>query len=188
AGGGRRVAYRAPLIAGLGDRGESASLHLYGLDHHLTAPSTAEFDDVVAQSVYFEQTIAEYSEEIRFAAERAHLDCAPSIAMDEWNNRHMESVELDEPVPAPDGGFEPRGTGAVEDRKRVNRHSPRTLADALMYSGVFHAIHRAAGREVPVTMANAVNLINANGILRSEEHTSELQSRFDLISCILPDK
>jgi len=164
--GWEKEAYTDALIAGLGDQVEAVSLHLYGLDHHLTDPSTAEFDDVVAQSAYFEQTIAEYSDEILFAAERAHLDSVPSIAMDEWNNRHMESVELEEPVPAPGGGFEPRGTGAVEDRKRVNRHSPRTLADALMYSGVFHAIHRAAGRDVPVTMANAVNLLNANGILQ----------------------
>lgn len=164
--GWEKEAYTDTLIAGLGDQVQAVSLHLYGLDHHLTDPSTAEFDAVVSQSVYFEQSISEYADEIRFAAERAHLDSAPSIAMDEWNNRHMESVELDEPVPAPGGGFEDRGTGDIEDRKRVNRHSTRTLADALMYSGVFHAIHRAAGHDVPVTMAGAVNLINANGILQ----------------------
>ncbi|MGP9539155.1 alpha-L-arabinofuranosidase C-terminal domain-containing protein [Brachybacterium sp. AOP43-C2-M15] len=164
--GWEREAYTEKLISGIGDQADAVSLHLYGLDHHLTDPSETEFDDVVAQSVHFEQTIAEYADEILFAAERAHLESVPSIAMDEWNNRHMESVELEDPVPARDGGFEPHGTGGVEDRKRVNRHSPRTLADALMYAGVFHAIHRAAGHDVPVTMANAVNLINANGILQ----------------------
>lgn len=164
--GWEKEQYTEALIAGLGDQVEAVSLHMYGLDHHLTDPSPSEFEDVVAQSVYFEQTISAYADEILFSAERAHLDAVPSIAIDEWNNRHMQSVELGEPVPAPDGGFEPTGTGAVEDRKEVNRHSSRTLADALMYSGVFHAIHRAAGHDVPVSMANAVNLINANGILQ----------------------
>lgn len=164
--GWEKEQYTEALIAGLGDQVQAVSLHMYGLDHHLTDPSPAEFEDVVAQSVYFEQTIAAYADEILFSAERAHLDSVPSIAIDEWNNRHMQSVELGEPVPAPGGGFEPTGTGAVEDRKEVNRHSSRTLADALMYSGVFHAIHRAAGHDVPVSMANAVNLINANGILQ----------------------
>ncbi|WP_193106047.1 alpha-L-arabinofuranosidase C-terminal domain-containing protein [Brachybacterium sp. FME24] len=164
--GWEREEYTEKLISGLGDRVDAVSLHLYGLDHHLTDPSESEFDDIVAQAVYFEQTIAEYADEIAFVAGRAHLDSAPTIAMDEWNNRHLESAELSEPVPAADGGFEPHGTGRIEHRKRVNRHSPRTLADALMYSGVFHAIHRAAGHEVPVTMANAVNLLNANGIMQ----------------------
>lgn len=164
--GWERESYTDTLIAGIGDRVDAVSLHLYGLDHHLTDPSAAEFEDVVSQSVYFEQTISAYADEILFAAERAHLESVPSIAMDEWNNRHMQSVELGEPVPAADGGFEPSGTGAVEDRKEVNRHSTRTLADALMYSGVFHAIHRATGHDVPVSMASAVNLINANGILQ----------------------
>lgn len=164
--GWEREAYTEALIAGLGDRVDAVSLHLYGLDHHLTDPSEAEFHDVVAQSVYFERTIGDYADEILFAAERAHLERVPSIAMDEWNNRHMESALLPEPVPAADGGFEEHGTGAVDDPKRVNRHSTRTLADALLYAGVFHAIHRAAGHEVPVTMANAVNLVNANGILQ----------------------
>lgn len=164
--GWEREEYTEKLISGLGGEVESVSLHLYGLDHHLTDPSEAEFDDIVAQAVYFEQSIAEYADEIALVADKAHLDRAPTISMDEWNNRHMESAELSEPVPAPEGGFVPHGTGEVEDRKRVNRHSPRTLADALMYSGVFHAIHRAAGHEVPVTMANAVNLLNANGIMQ----------------------
>lgn len=164
--GWEREEYTEKLIAGLGDQVDAVSLHLYGLDHHLTDPSEAEFDDIVAQSVHFEQEIAAYADEIAFVADRAHLDRAPTIVMDEWNNRHMESVELSEPVPAAQGGFEAHGSGSIGDRKRVNRHSSRTLADALMYSGVFHAIHRAAAHEVPVTMANAVNLINANGILQ----------------------
>ncbi|PCC37900.1 alpha-N-arabinofuranosidase [Brachybacterium alimentarium] len=164
--GWEREEYTEKLISGLGDQVDAVSLHLYGLDHHLTDPTEAEFDDILAQPVHFEQEIAAYADEIAFVADRAHLDRAPTIVMDEWNNRHMESAELSEPVPAAQGGFEPHGTGRIEDRKRVNRHSSRTLADALMYSGVFHAIHRAAAHEVPVTMANAVNLINANGILQ----------------------
>lgn len=45
---------------------------------------------------------------------------------------------------------------------RVNRWSPRTAADALFYAGVFHALQRLSGHSVPVSMANTVNLINAN--------------------------
>lgn len=48
---------------------------------------------------------------------------------------------------------------------RVNRWSPRTLADALFYAGVFHTLHRGAGLPVPPTMANTVNLVNANGLV-----------------------
>lgn len=164
--GWERQEWTREVISGLGDQVDAVSLHWYGLDHHLTEASAAEFEAIVSQSVHLEQTIAAYSDEIVDVAGRAQLDSVPSIVLDEWNNRHMESVQLPEPVPAADGGFEPHGTGARGDRKRVNRHSTRTLADALMYAGVFHAIHRAAGRDAPVTMANAVNLISANGILQ----------------------
>ena len=165
--GSPRQEWTREVVTGLGDRVDAFSLHLYGLDHHLVAPTVDEFDAVVAQAVYFEHAIGDYADEIAAVAARAHLDRLPGIALDEWNNRHLEPVSWPEPVPGADGGTAPRPTPPADgDALRVNRHSTRTLADALLYAGVFHAIHRAAGHDVPVTMANAVNLINANGILQ----------------------
>lgn len=168
ASGWERQQWTDTVVAGLGDTVDAFSLHLYGLDHHLVTPTEAEFDAVVAQAVYFDQTIQDYSDEIRDVAARSHVDGPLGIVMDEWNNRHLEPAVWPEPVPEAGGGYvdrreaEPDARGAV----RVNRHSPRTLADALMYAGVFHAMHRSARREVPVTMANVVNLVNANGVLQ----------------------
>ncbi|GAA4212404.1 alpha-L-arabinofuranosidase C-terminal domain-containing protein [Actinocatenispora rupis] len=165
--GSPRQQWTEAVVAGLGDRVDAFSLHLYGVDHHLTTPTVDEYDAVVSQSVYFEHAIGEYADEIAAVATASHLDRPPGIALDEWNNRHLEPSGWPEPRPGDDGGTAARDTPAGErTRVRVNRHSTRTLADALMYAGVFHAIHRAAGHEVPVTMANTVNLVNANGILQ----------------------
>lgn len=165
--GSPRQQWTQTVVAGLGDRVDAFSLHLYGIDHHLTTPTAEEFDAVVAQSVYFEHAIGDYADEIAAVAAAAHLDRPPSIALDEWNNRHLEPVTWPEPRPGTDGGIAERQTPAADgEAVRVNRHSTRTLADALMYAGVFHAIHRATAHDVPVTMANAVNLVNANGILQ----------------------
>jgi alpha-N-arabinofuranosidase len=159
------------VVAGLGDQVDAVSLHLYGVDHHLQAPTVDEFDAVVSQPLFFEDAIGDHAELIADAAARSHVDRPLAIALDEWNNRHLEPASLPEPQPARDGGFVGRGSGTgpgsgAGGPVRVNRHSSRTLADALMYGGVFHALHRAARAEVPVVMANAVNLINANGILQ----------------------
>lgn len=51
----------------------------------------------------------------------------------------------------------------------MSRYSPRTLAEAVFCSRVFHAMHRTATSQVPVTMANTVNLVNANGVLAVRE-------------------
>lgn len=165
--GWERQAWTDTVVRGLGAQVDAFSLHLYGLDHHLVDPSEHEFDQVVAQSLYFEHTIEEYGDEIASVATSAHVDRPLGIVMDEWNNRHLEPSGWPEPRPGGRGGAVDRGVlGEDGSARRVNRHSPRTLADALMYAGVFHAMHRAAAREVPVTMANAVNLVNANGILQ----------------------
>jgi alpha-N-arabinofuranosidase len=156
------------VVRGLGDKVDAFSLHLYGVDHHLVDPSEHEFDQVVAQSLYFEQSIGAFADEIARTAASAHIDRPLGIVMDEWNNRHLEPSSWPEPEPGARGGTADRGRldPDHDSRRRVNRHSPRTLADALMYAGVFHAMHRAAGHEVPVIMANAVNLVNANGIIQ----------------------
>lgn len=158
------------VTVGLGDLVDEVSLHLYGASRHLTDPSRAEFDAVVAQAVYVEQAIAECADTI--ARARDPRGRPLGIALDEWNMRHLEPDSWPEPAPGPDGGIadrtvppEDRGDPGDPARWRVNRYSPRTLADALFHAGVIHAMHRTAGREVPVTMANTVNLVNANGVL-----------------------
>ena len=105
--------------------------------------------------------------QIHSLAVRAHIERPLAISMDEWNIRHLAPTEWGEPEPTADGGFSYPNTDTPirTPRWRVNRHSPRTLADALFYAGVFHAIHRASQLPVPVAMANTVNLINANGLI-----------------------
>lgn len=161
------------VVAELGDQVDWVSLHLYGASRHLVDPSVAEYEAVVAQARYVEQAICDQSELIAATTAR-HGERRPiGIAMDEWNIRHMEPAAWDEPQPGADGGFAPREQPDVEGLtdadgsalRRVNRYSSRTLADALFYGGAFHAMHRASALEVPVTMANTVNLVNANGLL-----------------------
>ncbi|WP_420113516.1 alpha-L-arabinofuranosidase C-terminal domain-containing protein [Pseudactinotalea sp.] len=161
------------VVAELGHQVDSVSLHLYGASRHLVDPSVAEYEAVVAQARYVEQAICDQSELIAATRPR-HGERRPiGIAMDEWNIRHMEPGAWPEPQPGADGGFADReqpeleGAADADGRalRRVNRYSSRTLADALFYAGVFHAMHRASALEVPVTMANTVNLVNANGLL-----------------------
>ena len=156
------------VVAGLGDVLDWVSLHLYGASRHLVDPSVAEYEAVVAQSRYLEQAICDTSELIAATAAR-HGDRRPlAIAMDEWNIRHVEPAAWPEPQRGADGGIAPRDLPDTDDvaaPHRVNRYSSRTLADALFYAGAFHAMHRASTLPVPVTMANTVNLVNANGLL-----------------------
>ncbi len=160
--GSDRDDWTEAVVSGLGDVVDYVSLHLYGASRHLTDPSEAEFDAVVAQSLYVERAIHDQAETIR----RMHRHDGPlAIAMDEWNIRHVEPAAWPEPEPGADGGIAPRELTTGSAELRVNRYSPRTLADALYYAGVFHAMHRAAQLDVPVGMANTVNLINANGLL-----------------------
>ena len=89
------------------------------------------------------------------------------MSLDEWNIRHVEPAAWPDPQPSADGGTVARDVDGLPTAPahRVNRWSPRTLADALFYAGVFHALHRAGGRHVRVAMANTVNLLNANGVI-----------------------
>ncbi|MEJ5867001.1 alpha-L-arabinofuranosidase C-terminal domain-containing protein [Pseudokineococcus sp. 5B2Z-1] len=152
------------VVEGLGEDVDLVSLHLYGASRHLTGSTRAEFGAVVAQPQFFEDAIRDQAETIRQAQQGR--DRPLGIAMDEWNIRHLEPAGWPEPQPGEDGGVAPRATsGAGGEGWRVNRYSPRTLADALFYAGVFHAVHRASQLPVPVAMANTVNLVNANGLL-----------------------
>lgn len=155
------------VVAGLGNQVDYVSLHLYGLSRHLVDPSSAEFDAVVAQSVSFEREIIDFSHRISRTAAEHGITRPLGIALDEWNIRHLEPASWPAPQPGPDGGVGERTTGgeAASAPYRVNRASQRTLADALFYAGVFHALHRSARLAVPVSMANTVNLINANGLI-----------------------
>jgi alpha-L-arabinofuranosidase len=173
-----------PVVAGLGDVVDFVSIHLYGAALHRTlgtGPDAAatgaeearadEFAAIAAQPAYFEAELAAASDLIASTPTVHGPKRALAIALDEWNIRHLEPAVGPEPEPADDGGstldgapVDPAGA-AAGSRWRVNRYSSRTLADALFYAGVFHALHRAAGRAVPVRMANTVNLVNANGLL-----------------------
>lgn len=154
------------VVRGLGSLAHYTSLHLYGATPLDATDSSTEFDEIVSQPLYFEQQIAAYQEMVERAASSAGLESAPQIAMDEWNIRHVEPASWPEPRRGDDGGMAPRDLAAGDPGpgRRVNRYSPRSLADALFYAGVFHAVHRTAGAAVPVTMTNPVNMVNAHGL------------------------
>lgn len=144
------------------------SVHLYGASTHLVTGD--DYDAVVAQPVFFETQLAEFSEQVTDAAARAGVDRPLGLALDEWNVRHLEPVSWPAPQAGADGGIAPREIDPISSadtpgRMRVNRWSPRTTADALCYAGVINALHRLSGLPVPVTMANPVNLVNANGLI-----------------------
>ena len=166
------TAWTEEVVAGLGDVVDHVSLHLYGASRHLTDPSLAEYEAVVAQSAYVEQVIAQTSDHVARAAAEHGIARPLSIALEEWTVRHLEPASWPEPAMGDDGGTAQREIDGSEDaagvppaRCRVNRYSSRTLADALFYAGVFHAIARAAQRAVPVGLATTVNLVNANALL-----------------------
>lgn len=165
--GQERESWLEPVVAGLGQVADYFSLHLYGASRHLIDPSPAEYAAVVGQALFFEQAIVEFSQHVHGLAARHRIERPLAISMDEWNMRHVEPRSWPDPLPGDDGGTAPRELPEQTEEipTRVNRHSPRTLADALFYAGVFHALHRAAQLPVPVTMANTVNLINANGLI-----------------------
>ncbi|MFD7155025.1 alpha-L-arabinofuranosidase C-terminal domain-containing protein [Kribbella sp. NPDC059898] len=154
------------VLRAVGNQIDYLSFHLYGATTQLI-DGAAEYDAIVAQSLYFEQQIAQYSDLVGALAARTGVDRPLGLAMDEWNIRHVEPASWPEPQPSDDGGTVARDVDGLSTHpaQRVNRWSPRTLADALFYAGVFHALHRAGAREVPVTMANTVNLLNANGVI-----------------------
>ena len=172
--GSDSTAWTEAVVEDLGDVVDYVSLHLYGGSEHLVRPTPEEFDAVVAQAVFFEEEIQRCSHVIREAQSRAGSTRPLAIALDEWNMRHHEPSSWPEPLPGEDGGIADRplaphdgdlSADGTVTAHRVDRYSPRTLADALFYAGVFHVIHRTSQLPVPVGMANTVNLVNANGLL-----------------------
>ena len=156
-----------PVLEQTADLVDYLSLHLYAASTHLYTGDN-DFEAVVAQPLYFEQRIHDYAHLVASLARRSGSERPLGLALDEWNIRHLEPTAWPEPQAAEDGGVVPREIGQDAPAPyplRVNRWSPRTLADALFYAGVFHALHRASGLAVPVTMANTVNLVNANGVV-----------------------
>ena len=153
---------------------DSLSIHLYGGSNHLftgdaTGTAAGNFAAVVAQSIHFEREIHAYAGMVTELSDRAGLDRPPALALDEWNMRHLEPVAWPEPERGANGGVAPRATPEIDldapHDFRVNRYSPRTLADALFSAGVFHALQRLSGLAAAPTMANTVNLVNANPLL-----------------------
>ncbi|HET7771907.1 MAG TPA: alpha-L-arabinofuranosidase C-terminal domain-containing protein, partial [Chloroflexota bacterium] len=177
--GAEGEAWTRALLRRAGMLIDYVSIHLYGASRHLFTSSAGEdeFESTVAQSLYFEQRLNDYATLVAREAERAGLSRPLALTLDEWNIRHLEPHAWPVPRPGDDGGIAEREIppdAAAEPeleqstgrrRLRVNRWSPRTAADALFYAGVFHALQRLAGHRVPVTMANTVNLVNANGLL-----------------------
>jgi alpha-L-arabinofuranosidase len=163
-----------PLLQEAGSLVDYISLHLYAASTHLVTAGDGDddYDAVVGQSLFFEQRIQDYSHLVADLAADAGIERPLALALDEWNIRHLEPADWPEPRPGDDGGVAARELPSQPStqRLRVNRWSPRTLADALFYAGVFHALHRAAGLAVPPTMANTVNLVNANGLVVARPH------------------
>jgi alpha-N-arabinofuranosidase len=160
-------AWTGQVLRAAGRLVDYLSIHLYGASRHLFGGAD-EFETTVGQSLYFEEELRRYADQVALEARRAGVDRPLALALDEWNIRHLEPASWPYPTPGDDGGVAPRELPAAAPasrRTRVNRWSPRTAADALFYAGVFHALQRLCGHPVPVTMANTVNLVNANGLL-----------------------
>lgn len=171
-------AWTRALLRRAGPLIDYVSIHLYGASRHLFTGGQGddEFESTVGQSLYFEGELSDYAELVAREADRAGVARPLALTLDEWNIRHLEPHAWPIPRPGDDGGVAPREIPddspaeqrvdeATGRRMRVNRWSPRTAADALFYAGVFHVLQRLSGHSVPVTMANTVNLINANGLV-----------------------
>lgn len=158
--------WTTPLLKKAGRFLDHLSLHHYGASNHLITGD--DYDDVVAQSLFFEREISRYSRLVTEISAQVGLERVPQLVIDEWNMRHLEPASWPEPQAGADGGIADRDTPAVDGlprHTRVSRYSPRTLGDAVFSAGVFQAIHRSVGDASAVTMANPVNLLNANGIV-----------------------
>lgn len=159
------------LIQRAGSLFDYLSIHLYGASNHLFAGGTDRdhYEAMVAQSIHFEEELRAYSGMVSTLARQAGVEKPLALALDEWSMRHLEPASWPDPQPGDEGGIADRAVPDVDPDSpgalRVNRWSPRTLADALFYAGVFHSLHRLSGLDVPPTMANTVNLVNANALL-----------------------
>ncbi|PSL06843.1 alpha-N-arabinofuranosidase [Haloactinopolyspora alba] len=155
-----------PVLARAGRYLDHLSLHLYGASTQLWTGD--DYDDVAAQSLFFEQQLVAYSQLVTAISAEVGLESPPALTLDEWTMRHLEPAVWPDPQPGANGGTAPRDVPGVDGwpgRTRVNRWSPRTVADSVFCAGVLHAIHRTAGLPAPVAMANPVNLVNANGLV-----------------------
>lgn len=164
-------AWTKPLLARAGALIDYLSIHLYGASTHLysAADGDDEYAATVSQPLHFEEELRAYSAMVALLARQAGVTRPLALALDEWNIRHLEPASWPAPQPGAAGGIAPRDLPATDPATpgplRVNRWSPRTLADTLFYAGVLQTLQRLCGLAVPVRMANAVNLINANAPL-----------------------
>ena len=168
--GWEREEWTRPVLTHAGDLLDSLSIHLYGGSDHLYAgDERGSYAALMAQSIHVEREIHAYADMVAGLADELGIDHPLSLALDEWNMRHLEPATRPEPQRGANGGTAPRPTATVDHSRsqafRVNRYSPRTLADALFYAGVLHALQRMSGLPVAPTMANTVNLVNANSLL-----------------------
>lgn len=166
-----REEWMRPLLCQAGHLLDYVSLHRYGASMHLTGAD--EYETIIGQSLFFEQDISAFAQLVESLASDAGIDRPLSIALDEWTMRHLEPAAWPEPAPGEDGGVAPRDIDPADvpgGPLRVNRWSPRTLADALFYAGVFHGLHRMSGLPVAPRMANTVNLVNANSLIAVRPH------------------
>ncbi len=163
-----------PVLEIAGRELDLLSIHLYGGSghHYLPGDDREHFAAITSQAVHSERELLAYADMVAELSERAGLDQPPTLAFDEWNMRHLEPADWPEPERSDRGGTAPRDPDSMRPHDndesrgyRVNRYSPRTLADALFYAGVFHAMQRMSGHAARVTMANTVNLVNANALL-----------------------
>lgn len=167
-----REEWTRPLLERAGGLIDYVSMHLYAASTHLIDD---DYEAIVGQPLFFEKRIQDYSHLVADTARSVGVERPLSLALDEWTIRHLQPTSWPDPQPSDDGSFV--GGSSHEDEAvrpdaegpsrglRVNRYSPRTLADALFYAGVFHALHRGAGLPVPPTMANTINLVNANALV-----------------------
>lgn len=90
----RQPGWTRALLRAAGAQLDFVSLHLYAVSDHLHAPSVAEYDAVVAQACYSEDEISAYADLVAAEAGDAGVTRPLSLALDEWNIRHLEPGRL----------------------------------------------------------------------------------------------
>src|SRR5690625_7510241 len=80
-----------------------------------------DYENVVAQSLYFEREISRYSQLVAQISSDVGLDHVPQLVIDEWNMRHLEPASWPEPRAGADGGIAEREIGRASCRERVWR-------------------------------------------------------------------
>jgi len=135
-------AWDRAVLAAAGHLIDFLTVHLYAYTIE-TAPAAEEYYPAVTCPVFFEERLSQAAAVVAEATAGRDRARPIRLALDEWNIRHLrqdpESGEL-----------------------RLSRSSPRTLQDALVAAGVFHAMLRQAAA---VAMACYVFLVNGHGLL-----------------------